>query len=256
MKLIDTHCHLCHGRLRPQAEAALQRAAEAGVVGVICAAADLEESLAAAGLAGGRDDVWCMAGVHPHEAKDVPADYLQRLEALAPHPRNVAIGEIGLDYHYNFSPPAQQRRVFAEQLALAGRLGKKVVVHSREAFDDTLAVLRDSPVDAACVLLHSCTEGADNLARAMELGAMVSFSGIVTFSKSDELRAAAAMAPSERILVETDAPFLSPEPVRKVKTNEPANVVHVASCLARIRGMALEQLAEITTANAVRFFGL
>jgi len=256
MTLIDTHCHLCHGRLRTQADAALDRAHQAGVTGVICAAADLAESTAAAGLAASREGVWCIAGVHPHEAKDVPADYLARVESLAAHPRNVAVGEIGLDYHYNYSPPDAQRRVFAEQLALAARLGKRVVVHTREAFADTLAVLGDSPLAAADVVLHSCTAPPDDVARAVELGATISFSGIVTFARADELRAAAALVPDDRILVETDAPFLSPEPVRKMKTNEPANVAHVAACLARVRGTTAGHIAELTTANARRFFAL
>jgi len=256
MRLIDTHCHLCHGRLRPHVDAVLDRARAAGVEAVICAAADLQESAAALALARERPDVACLAGVHPHDAKDAPADYLARLDRLCGEPRNVALGEIGLDYHYNYSPPEAQRRVFAEQLALARRLGKRVVMHTREAFDDTLAILVESGLPGQDVVFHSFTEGPAGAARALDLGATISFSGIVTFAGAADLRRAAALVPDDRLLIETDAPFLSPEPVRKMKTNEPANVAHVAACLAGARGTTPQRIAEQTAANAVRFFGL
>ncbi|MFW6132415.1 MAG: TatD family hydrolase [Planctomycetota bacterium] len=254
--LIDTHCHLAHGRLRAQVEAVLARAREAGVVVMVCAAGNLPDSSAALGLARAHDDVYALAGVHPHDAGDAPDDYLARLERMATDERNVAIGEVGLDYHYDFSPRDAQREVFAAQLALAARLDKRVVIHTREAFDDTLAILADSDVDGADVVFHSFTEGVERTRRVLDLGATVSYSGIVTFKKAAELRAAAATVPEDRLLVETDAPYLSPEPVRKHKTNEPAHVAHVASRLADVRGCSVDELAERTTANAVRLFGL
>ena len=255
-RLIDTHCHIAHRRLYPQAGAVLARAREAGVVATVCAAGDLHESAAALALAREHDGVWCTAGVHPHDAAEAPEGYLRQVEQLAAQAENVAIGEVGLDYHHDFSPRDHQRRVFAEQLDLAGRIGKPVVVHTREAFADTMAILRDSPVDGARVVFHSFTAGADEARAVVGLGAMVSFSGIVTFAKADGLRAAAAIVPDEQLLIETDAPYLSPEPVRKMKTNEPANVAHVAACLAAVRNSTPEAVAELTTANAIRFFGL
>ncbi len=256
MRLIDTHCHLCHGRLRQQVDAVLDRAREAGLVAVICAAGDLHEAKAALGLARRHGDVRCLAGVHPHDAKDAPEGYLAELERLVAEERNVAVGEIGLDYHYDYSPRDVQRRVFAEQLEAAKRLGKPVAVHTREAFEDTLAVLAASGIDGGRIVFHSCTEPEANTRRALDLGAMVSYSGIVTFNKAGGLRRAAAIVPDDRLLIETDAPFLSPEPVRKMRTNEPANVAHVAACLAGVRGVAPEALAELTAANAERFLGL
>ena len=202
------------------------------------------------------ENVYCTAGVHPHDAKSVDAEQLAVIEHLAQHPKCVAVGEIGLDYHYDFSPRDVQRRAFAEQLALADQLAATIVVHTREAIDDTLAVLAESGVDGGRVVFHSCTESPDGVTRMLELGAMVSFSGIVTFKNADSLRQAAAIVPDDRLLIETDAPYLSPEPVRKIKTNEPAHVVHVATCLANVRGTTPEALADQTTANAVRFFGL
>ncbi|MBS3734966.1 MAG: TatD family hydrolase [Phycisphaerae bacterium] len=254
--LIDTHCHLAHGRLRPQVEAVLARAREAGVVAMVCAAGNVTDSKAALGLARAHGDVCALAGIHPHDAAEAPDDFLDRLERLAAGERNVAIGEIGLDYHYDFSPRDAQREVFAAQLALAGRLSKRVVIHTREAFDDTLAILDESDVDGADVVFHSFTGGVEETRRVLDCGAMVSYSGIVTFKKADTLRAAAATVPDDRLLIETDAPYLSPEPVRKHKTNEPANVAHVAARLAEVRGVSVGALAERTSANAAGFFGL
>lgn len=234
----------------------MERAKEAGVAAFVCAAGDLEESRAGRELAAARRDVWFMAGVHPHEARNAAAGYLAEIEQLAGDPKCVALGEMGLDYHYDFSPRPDQQRVFAEQLDLARRLGQPVVIHTREALDDTLDILKASGVDGGRALFHSFTEGPDRARRALEFGAMISFSGIVTFKPAEALRQTAAMVPIERMLIETDAPYLSPEPVRKMKTNEPANVAYVAGFLAALRGMALEQFAQLTTASATRFFGL
>ena len=254
--LIDTHCHLAHGRLRREVPQVLARARDAGVQAVICATADMHGSKTALSLARRHENVFCTAGIHPHEAKDAGEDYPARIERLARDSRCVAIGETGLDYHYDFSPRPCQQRVFAEQLAVAARIGKPVVVHTREAFDDTLAIVRESDADGSRVLFHSFTGAPDEIRRALDIGATIGFSGIVTFKKAEELRRAAAIVPDDRIVVETDAPYLSPEPVRKLKTNEPANVVHVARCLAQVRNSPPEAFAGQTTANAIRFFGL
>jgi TatD DNase family protein len=255
-RLIDTHCHLAHGRLRSQAAAVLQRAEFAGVVACICAAGDLNESESGLSLARQFTRVYFTAGVHPHEAKNAAEGYAARIEELAADAKCVALGEMGLDYHYDFSPRPIQQRVFAEQLQLAVRLAKPVVIHTREAFDDTLAILKDSGLDGRRVVFHSFTEGPQEARAVLEIGAMIAFSGIVTFKNADILRQAAILVPDGRIMVETDAPYLSPEPVRKMKTNEPANVAHVSALLARLRGTAPEAFAELTTTNAAGFFGL
>jgi TatD DNase family protein len=256
MNLIDTHCHLCHGRLREYADDAVSRALEAGVVAMVCAASDLSESKAALGMARKYPQVRCLAGVHPHDAKDVNDETLRQIAELVQKNENVALGEIGLDYHYDFSPREDQQRVFAAQIELADRLDRKIVIHTREALDDALAILAGSGFDATRAVFHSVTADADGVRRMLDTGATVSFSGIVTFKKTGYLRQAAAVVPDDRLLVETDAPFLSPEPVRKLKTNEPANVAHVARCLAGVRDVSEGRLAEQTTANAVRFFEL
>lgn len=252
--LIDTHCHLTHNRLRQQTAEVLDRARQLGVERIICAAADVHESKTALALARNQPNIFCTAGLHPHDAKDAKEGYLDILENLAADPKNVAIGEIGLDYHYDLSPRDAQRRVFAEQLELAARLDKPIVIHTREAFDDTMAVLANSGADTGRVVFHSFTEGPAAARAVLDLGATVSFSGIVTFPKADDLRRAAAVVPDDRILIETDAPFLSPVPVRKMKTNEPANVRHVAAFLADLRQTPLEDFATLTSTNAENFF--
>jgi TatD DNase family protein len=254
--LIDTHCHLTNPGLAGRVGDVLARAAAGGVGRVICSASDLADSAAAAEIAGANAAVWATAGVHPHEAKDAGPNLAAELERLCGLAKAVAIGEIGLDYHYDFSPRDAQRRVFAEQLALARKLGKPVAIHTREAFEDTLAVLKESGIAGNRVAFHSFTEGPGQARRALEFGATLGFSGILTFKNAAALRESAALAPADRIMVETDAPYLSPEPVRQMKVNEPCNVAHVAACLAAIRGVSPQHIAELTTANAERFFGL
>ncbi len=256
MKLIDTHCHLTNRRLADNVSDVLSQARDAGVVAMISAASSVADARAASELAGREPSVYFTAGVHPHEAADVAADYIQQLASLAGMEKCVAIGEIGLDYHYDFSPRDAQKRVFAEQLKLAGELGAVIVVHTREAFDDTLAIMQENQVDFSRAVFHSFTGPLDQASQLTELGATIGFSGIVTFSRSDDLRASAAEVPAGQLLIETDSPYLSPVPVRKVRTNTPTNVAHIASCLANVRNCSVETIAEQTTANAVRLFGL
>ncbi|MCE5278571.1 MAG: TatD family hydrolase [Planctomycetaceae bacterium] len=251
--LIDTHCHLCHERLAERIDDVLAAARSAGVVAVIVAAGDLAEAAAARDLARSHRDLSFIAGIHPHAAKSAAPGYLDTLRAMAAEPRFAAVGEIGLDYHYDFSPREIQRRVFAEQLDAARQLGAGAIIHTREAFDDTLAIVGESGLEGGHIVFHSFTEDPAAARRALDLGAMISFSGIVTFAKSQALRQTAAIVPDDRLLIETDAPYLSPEPVRKMKTNEPANVAHVARCLAAVRGVSYDAIARQTTANARRF---
>jgi TatD DNase family protein len=256
MRLIDTHCHLPHGRLRNQLADALDHARAAGLVHIVCATSAIDEAYHARNIARDNADVTFTAGVHPHYAADFDELQLAALRELVTDAECVALGEIGLDYHYDFSPRDAQQATFAAQLALAGELACPIVIHTREAFDDTLAVIAESGVDGSKLIFHSFTEGAEAVKRLLDLGATISYSGIATFKQADDIRQGAAIVPDDRILIETDAPYLSPVPVRKMKTNEPANVAHVATCLAGVRGVTPEAFAEQTTANAIRLFGL
>ena len=223
---------------------------------MISAAANLPDARIAADLAAKHPEVFCTAGVHPHHAAEHNKTYLDEIEQLAGLEGNVAIGEIGLDYHYDYSPRPRQQEAFAEQIALADRLGKVIVIHTREAFDDTMAIIADSGVDGARFVFHSFTGGADEVRRILDIGAMVSYSGIATFKTADDIRGGGAIVPDDRIMVETDAPYLSPVPVRNERINQPAYAAHVAVCLAGVRGVSPEQFADQTTANAKRFFGI
>jgi TatD DNase family protein len=248
--LVDTHCHLD----MLGAEDALERMRAAGVGRAVTIGVDAASSEWAAGFARGRDDVWATVGLHPHDAKDRTDEMMARIEELAAEPRVAGIGEAGLDYHYDNSPREIQRAVFAEQIAIAHRTGRALVIHSREAWDDTFAILEAGRPPERTVF-HCFSGRPAEAARAVALGAYLSFSGVVTFRNADDLRAAAAATPLERIVVETDAPFLTPVPHRG-KPNEPAFVVHCAAKIAEVKGISLDEVAAATTENASKLFGL
>jgi TatD DNase family protein len=257
IELIDTHCHLTHERLIPAAAAVLEQARAAGVVACLTAASDVEDSRKAATLASHMEGVWFAAGVHPHQAKEAAADYLAQLEEIirGSSAKCAAVGEIGLDYHYEFSPRQTQKKVFAEQLELARQAQLPVIVHCREAVEDTLAILAPLAGQVAGVI-HSFTGDSGEVGRFLDQGWHIGFAGIVTFKNAEANRAAARLVPADRILVETDAPYLSPQPVRKVFPNVPAHVVHTAHFLAELRGISSEMFAQQTTANARQLFKL
>lgn len=251
--LFDSHCHLTDERLRPDADAVVERARAAGVERLVTVGADAEDWDDVVALAERHDGVYAAAGVHPHIADHATAEVLGRLRELARHPRVVALGEAGLDFHYDLSPRAAQRRAFAVQLALAAELALPLIVHSREADDETADVLRADGRHVRGVL-HCFSGGRALLDEALAAGWYVSFSGIVTFAKyegADLVRA----VPADRLLIETDSPYLAPVPVRG-KRNEPAFVRHVAEGVARLRGQTLEEVAALTRRNADTFYGL
>jgi TatD DNase family protein len=270
MRLVDTHCHLANPRLHDQLDDVLNRARQAGMEWLIAATSDLEDSAASARIAAAHSGVYCTAGIHPHEAKDAPAGWEKTLENLligstgTTSPGNaggfkgkcLALGEIGLDYHYDFSPRPVQQAVFAAQLELARKLAVPVVIHTREAFEDTLGILDRSGVDLSRVIFHSFTGPPADAGRIIQRGCYVSFSGIVTFKNAQDVRDSALLVPADRLLTETDAPYLSPQAVRSQKTNEPANVRYIVEFLVELRKVPAEELAEQVLANALVAFGL
>ncbi|HUH14034.1 MAG TPA: TatD family hydrolase [Longimicrobiales bacterium] len=252
MPLFDSHCHLTDEKLWPEVGRIIARARRAGVGAMVSIASDLEDAERAIDLARAHEGVWCTAGVHPHRAERWSPDALARLRELAEDEWVVALGETGLDYHYDNAPRQRQRDAFAAQLALAGELGLPVVVHSRDADADTAAMLADHP--AARGVLHCFAAGEALLERGLELGWLASFSGLVTFPRF-EGRALVARVPADRLLVETDSPYLAPVPHRG-RTNEPAFVAHVAAEVAALRGVAAQEIATLTWENAHRFYQL
>jgi TatD DNase family protein len=250
--LIDAHAHL---DMLPDVDGALTRMREHGVAGVVTIGVDRASSRWAARTARAHDYVWATVGLHPHDAKDFGATVRDELEALARNEdRVVGVGEAGLDYFYDHSPREQQREVFAWHVGLANRAGKALVIHCRDAFDDVFSILDAEGVPER-VVFHCWSGGPADAERALQRGAYLSFSGTVTFKNADDLRAAAKMAPRDRIMVETDAPFLTPMPYRG-RTNEPAYVRTTARFLADALAVAEDELAAATTAAARAAFGL
>jgi len=251
VKLVDSHCHLDDKQFDPDREEVIARAREAGVermlaIGTGGGPPDLE---AAMRLARQHDFIYATIGVHPHDAAKATPETFAAMEALATDAKVLAIGEIGLDYHYDFSPRDAQRDVFVAQLKLAGRAGKPIVIHTREAWADTLLLLRAHWSGGG--IIHCFSGGPAEARQALDLGFHLSFGGVLTFPKAEALREAACLAPEDRLLVETDAPYLAPVPKRG-KRNEPAFVVETARRLAAVRGVAPEHIAEVTTANFER----
>ncbi len=243
-RFFDNHCHLEHERIPGGTVATLERARAAGVVGFITVGCDAADSQRCIDIAAQHDDVWATVGVHPHEAKGG----IDGILPLIGQPKVMAIGECGLDYHYDNSPREAQREVFAAQIALAHQHDLPLVIHTREAWDDTFDILaaEGTPTNT---IFHCFTGDPDDARRCLDLGAYLSFSGIVTFPSAKDLQAAAVLCPAERILAETDSPFLAPIPHRG-KQNEPAFVSHVVYALAALRSDTPAELGERTILNA------
>jgi TatD DNase family protein len=249
--LVDSHCHLDHRQFGDEIDALLERAAAAGVEHFLTiGTADGPPVLdVAVRLAEKYPNVWATVGVHPHDAAKADARTFDELRALSKHPRVVAVGEIGLDYHYDFSPRQVQSEVFVEQLRIAKEAGKPVIIHTREAWDDTVPLLSGPGI------LHCFTGTPEQAAVAVSLGFHLGFGGVLTFPKSDSVREAARTVPEDRILLETDCPYLAPVPFRG-KRNEPAYIAHTARRLAEVRGVSEEEIARVTTNNFRQLFQL
>ena len=246
--MIDTHAHLT---ALDDADEAIERAAEAGVTRILTVGTSIEDCLRALALAEDHDDVFAILGIHPHDAGAATGDDLAALRDLLAHPKAVAVGETGLDWFRDYAPADDQRRLFAAELELAAELEKPVVIHTRAADDDTLAALADH---AGTVVLH-CFSSPHMLPTALERDWYVSFAGNATYPKAVDLRLSATQVPAERILAETDSPYLAPQPVRG-KRNEPANVVHTLATLAQARGEEPSELEAQIERNAAACFGL
>lgn len=241
----DNHCHL-----GVDAAEVVERARVGGVVGMVTVGCDLDDSRAAIATASAHDDVWATAGIHPHEA----SHGIEGLADLLSESKVVAVGEAGLDFHYDRSPRDAQRDVFAAQIWLANTHDLPLVIHTREAWEETFTLLDAEGIPNRTVF-HCFTGGSDEAREGLARGALLSFSGIITFRTADDLRAAVAICPLERVMIETDSPFLAPVPHRG-KANEPAHVALVGAAVAESMGRPVDEVAEATTANARMFYGL
>jgi TatD DNase family protein len=252
--LVDCHCHLDFPDFASELDAVVARAGDAGLSRLVTISTRVRRFAGVLAIAERFPNVFCSVGTHPHYAHEELGVTLDDLVAHAQHPKVVAIGEAGLDYHYDNSPRDAQERGFRTHIAAARATGLPVVIHAREADDDTARILEEETGQGSFpVLLHCFTGGADLARRAVALGGYVSFSGILTFKNSSALRAIAAELPADRILVETDAPYLAPNPFRG-KRNEPSYIVETAKILAETRGVSFAEIAEQTSDSFFRLF--
>ncbi len=258
--MIDSHCHLADAKFATDLDAVVLRATASGVGRMICIADSLSESEKCLEIAEKYEQIFCTIGVHPHNAsmwernkKQETKNNQEPMIKMLSHKKTVAVGEIGLDYHYMNSPKEIQQHAFREQLQIAKNIQKPTVVHCREAIEDIRYIIDE--VQPPCVVIHCCTEKWEDVESLVQAGHFLSFTGIATFSASDEILRTIRMCPIEQLMIETDSPYLAPVPYRG-KRNEPAYVVEVAKCVAAEKGIDLREVDRITTENTERFFGL
>ena len=249
---IDTHAHLYYDDLKNQLGDVVKRAEAAGVTQIICVGTDLPSSKTSISIAEKYNAVFATVGVHPHDAKDTPDDYLRQLRDLASHSKVVAMGEMGLDYFRDFSPRNVQKEVFLSQLALARELDLPAVIHNRDADEDILKILEEVRYERS--VLHCFSSDTEMAGRAVSLGCFLSFTGNVTFGKN-HTESVLLTTPLNRIMLETDCPFMTPVPNRG-KLNEPANILHIAQWIAKVKKVDVSEVAESTTSTAQIFFDL
>ena len=255
MTLIDTHCHLTFEQFS-DIEAVIQRSIYAGVRGWITVGTDLEDSRKAVELANRFENMFAAVAIHPHEAKSADQKAIAELKELAKNKKVVAIGETGLDFHYDFSTPQQQLDCFIRHLEIVAELNLPVIIHSREAFDETLKVLERGGGVKSKVVFHCFSGSAEQAKLILDRGYFISFTGVVTFKNAEKTRKAATAVPVERLMIETDAPYMSPEPMRKQKVNEPALLVHTARFMAELKGIEPTEFAQKLTIATKQFFSL
>jgi TatD DNase family protein len=252
--VVDSHCHLDYQGLSEDLEGVMGRAEEAGVGLMVSIGTRVRKFESVLRIAERYPQVWCTVGTHPHHAAEEPDVTARDLVTLAQHPKVIGIGEAGLDYHYDFSPREAQAAGFRVHIAAARETGLPLVIHSREAEDDTALILEEEMARGPFKpLLHCFTSKAELARRGLALGAFVSFSGILTYKSAEDIRQTASEVPLDRLLVETDAPYLAPVPYRG-KTNEPAFVVATLDRLAEIKGLTRDDMARTTSANFFRLF--
>lgn len=256
MQLVDTHCHLDEDSFADDVETVVNNATENGVAAIVTIGTDAASSRRSVALAERFPSVYAVVGIHPNYTAAAVAGDWDVIEELSHHPRVVAVGETGLDRYWDYAPPELQREYFLRHLELSRRLGKPFVVHCRDADEEVREMLRkDAEQGELNGVMHSFCQSAESAEECLGMGMHLSFTGMLTFKRNDDLRAIAASLPKERLFVETDAPYLAPVPFRG-KRNEPAYVQHTLNTLAEAHDLPSEKMAEITTANACRFFGI
>jgi TatD DNase family protein len=255
MEFVDTHCHLQFDKLEEQLETVINNAAAAGVTRLVCVGTNIEDSQKAQSIAASHDNVWAAVGVHPHDAKPFLQDSQaeSKLTSLYEQPKVVAIGEIGLDFYKNYSPKADQEKLLRKQLELSADTGLPYVFHVREAWDDFWRIFDDYEIKQG--IIHSYSAEPARLEQALERSLHIALNGIMTFTTDKAQLEAAKLVPAEKLILETDAPFLTPAPAR-TELCEPKHVAVTAEFIAKLRGQDVKELAAVTTSNAIKLFNL
>lgn len=256
MNLIDTHAHLTFDELTGQLDAVLARSVEAGVTRWITVGTNTGDNEKVLLLISRHENLWGALGYHPHDAKDVTDADMELLKKQLGHARVLAVGECGLDYHYMHSPGDIQQRVFRQHLDIAAEVQLPVIIHTREAWDETMAILDEYTGKLKNVVVHCYGGDKEQTQQVLDRGYTISFTGTVTFKRSEALREVAKLIPPDRLMIETDCPYISPHPARNIRPNEPALLVHTAQCLADVHGIPLQQFAETITQTSETFFGI
>lgn len=256
MELIDTHCHLTFKQLESNVDAVLHRSIEAGVKSWLTVGTDPVENKRVLELCDKYENLYAAVGIHPHEASKSNDIDVEELKSSAKNPKVVAIGETGLDYHYDFSPKADQQRLFKAHLQIAADLNLPVIIHSREAFDDTIKILNNYRSSLKKVVFHCFSYSPQQVIDLLDNGYFLSFTGVITFKGAGLVRESAKIVPLDRMMIETDCPYMTPEPLRKQKVNEPAYLVHTARFLADLKQIPLDQFSQAVTSTSRSFFGI
>jgi len=256
MELIDTHCHLTFEPLAGDVEGVIERSIAAGVTAWITVGTDPQHNRKAIELADKFDNMYAAVGIHPHDADSVTAQIITELKELAQDVKVVAIGETGLDFHYNFSKQPAQRRVFVQQLKIAQEFNLPVIIHSRDAFDETMDVLEQFGSGVKKVVFHCFSGSPEQAEIVLAKGYYISLTGVVTFKNAHKTQQVAKMMPTDRLMFETDCPYMSPEPMRKQKINEPALMLHTAKFLSELKQMPLADFTAAVTAASRAFFSM
>ena len=254
MKLFDTHAHLDDERFDEDREQIIEQIKKDGISLIVNPGADMKSSRAAIKLAEKYDFIYAAVGIHPHDVKDITEADLIELEQMAKHEKVVAIGEIGLDYYYDNSPRELQREYFIKQIELANKLSLPIIIHSRDASMETYEILKEHKKDIGCVL-HCFSQSLEMAELYLKIGCHLSFAGPLTFKKSSKLKEVARNIPLDKIFIETDSPYLTPEPYRG-RRNDPSKVRYVAEELSKLRAISVDKIAEITMNNAIEFFDI
>ena len=256
MKLIDTHAHLTFEELENQIDDVLARSVEVGVTRWITVGTDKDQNEKVLSLASRHENMWAGLGYHPHYANDITDADMELLKKQLAGDCIVAVGECGLDYHYMNSVAETQQRLFRQHLDIATELQMPVIIHTREAFEDTMEILDEYAGKLKNVVIHCYGGDAEQTQAVLNRGFYISFTGTVTFKRSEALREVAKMIPLDRLMIETDCPYISPHPVRNIRPNEPALLIHTAQCLADLHGVSIEDFAQIVTKTSEQFFSL